>query len=194
MSRSPGALVDEAIFAAYLTGVKANYGTLGVNAKVPRYDCKAGLNKEHHTYSIAKWAVDKGKSAGLVTTTRVTHASPGGVYAHIANRDWENNEEVRQSNCSDIDVDDIAEQLVNGETGSLLKVVLGGGRREFRDTSIIDEEGLPGKRTDKKDLIREWLNSKTTTDRRQYVWNKVRTIGLKSKQIPQIFIEHFRKD
>lgn len=67
---------------AYLTGVKANYGTVGVTAKVPRYDCTGQLDPETHTASIFKWALDSGKSAGLVTTDTVTGASPAGVFAH----------------------------------------------------------------------------------------------------------------
>lgn len=63
---------------AYLSGVKANYGTIGVNAHVRRHDCVGGLDQSRHTVSIAKWALDAGKSVGLVTTTRVTHASPAG--------------------------------------------------------------------------------------------------------------------
>jgi len=32
---------------------------------------------------------DAAKATGIVTTTRVTHATPAGTYAHVANRDWE---------------------------------------------------------------------------------------------------------
>lgn len=67
------------ISLAYLSGVKGNYGTIGVNGKVKRHDCNAGQDdKSKYTESIAKWAYDAGKSIGLVTTTRVTHASPAG--------------------------------------------------------------------------------------------------------------------
>lgn len=55
---------------AYLSGVKGNYGTIGVSAKVQRRDCKAGNVKAWHTESIAQWALNAGKSVGLVTTTR----------------------------------------------------------------------------------------------------------------------------
>jgi len=55
---------------AYLCGVKGQEGTIGVNGQVPRTDCKVMLDE------------------------RVTHASPSGVYAHIAERDWENDAEV----------------------------------------------------------------------------------------------------
>lgn len=62
---------------AYLSGVKNNYGTIGISGKVPRFDCVGQMDERNHIKSIAKWAMDAGKSAGLVTTTRVTHASPG---------------------------------------------------------------------------------------------------------------------
>lgn len=61
---------------SYLCGVKANYGTIGVNAHVKRGDCLAMANETNHVFSLGKWAMDAGKAAGLVTTTRVTHASP----------------------------------------------------------------------------------------------------------------------
>ncbi|XP_031628392.1 membrane-bound alkaline phosphatase-like [Contarinia nasturtii] len=157
---------------AYLNGVKANYGTIGVSAKVRRTDCTAGTEKAYHTESIAKWALNAGKSIGLVTTTRVTHASPAGVYAHTAERDWENDAEVLNAYCNDQLVDDIAEQLVHGEVGKHLKVIFGGGRRNFVDKSQKDEEGNPGSRTDGKNLISEWLNNQHKNEQRKYVWNK----------------------
>lgn len=66
---------------AYLNGVKANYGTMGINAQIKRGDCLGQNKKESHTESIAAWAFRDCKAAGLVTTSRVTHASPGGLYA-----------------------------------------------------------------------------------------------------------------
>lgn len=70
-------------------------------------------------------------------------------------------------------MDDIAEQLIHGEIGSKLKVIFGGGRGEFRDEIMKDEEDLNGRRTDRKDLIDEWLRYNKTSQRRNYVWNKV---------------------
>ncbi len=67
---------------AYLNGIKANSGTVGVTAKVPRGDCTGQLDSSTHTESIFKWALESGKSAGLVTTDVVTGASPAGVFAH----------------------------------------------------------------------------------------------------------------
>lgn len=66
------------MFSAYLGGVKGNAGTIGVNAKVKRSRCRAQIDASTRVLSIAKWALDAGKSIGLVTTARVTHASPAG--------------------------------------------------------------------------------------------------------------------
>lgn len=48
---------------------------------------------------------------GLVTTTRVQHASPAGTYAHVVNRNWyadaDMPAEARREGCQDI-----AKQLV----------------------------------------------------------------------------------
>jgi alkaline phosphatase len=65
---------------------------------------------------------DAGKSTGVVTTTRITHASPSGTYASIANRDWENDAEVRSSGQDPAVCDDIAEQLVLRSPGKDIRV------------------------------------------------------------------------
>jgi alkaline phosphatase len=65
---------------------------------------------------------DAGKSTGVVTTTRITHASPSGTYSYIANRDWENDAEVRNSGQDPDLCDDIAEQLVNKVPGKNINV------------------------------------------------------------------------
>jgi alkaline phosphatase len=63
-----------------------------------------------------------GKWTGVVTTTRITHASPAGTYAQVANRDWENDAAVKSSGQDPDMCDDIAEQLVNSLPGRDIKV------------------------------------------------------------------------
>ena len=105
-----------------------------------------------------------------------------GVFAHIADRDWECNADVKAAKCDDKDVDDIAEQLVHGDVGKHLKVIFGGGRYNFIDVSTQDEQGNPGKRTDGKNLINEWINNRKPNEKRSYVWNKVsKTVFFYSK-------------
>lgn len=162
---------------AFLTGVKTNYGLVGVDSNVRRYNCEDHANVNYRTRSIADWAMDAGKASGLVTTVRVTHASPSPIYAHSANRYWESDSDMA-GDCDPNIYDDIAEQLVFGETGKKLKVVLGGGRNRLLPSNVVDEEGTKGVRADGKNLINDWLNVHKDMGNSQYVWNRdqMRTI------------------
>ena len=122
---------------AYLSGVKGNQATIGVDANVQLADCVTMNEPQFHTKSIladfqvlvTAWLAqgkcntslylfshatvifsililhqhfsvfisvvliilhvncqDDQRSTGIVTTTRVTHASPAGTYAHTAER------------------------------------------------------------------------------------------------------------
>ena len=44
---------------------------------------------DHEVLSILQQAEMQGLSTGIVTTARVTHATPACAYSHIANRNWE---------------------------------------------------------------------------------------------------------
>jgi alkaline phosphatase len=57
-----------------------------------------------------------GRATGVVTTTRITHATPAAAYANAAARYWESDEEL-PTGCTDI-----ADQLVHGEVGQNLTV------------------------------------------------------------------------
>lgn len=150
-------LADSACSAtAYLGGVKSNFGTIGVTADVEKGDCSAQEKPENQVDSILAWAQAAGKSTGIVTTTRVTHASPAGSYAHVANRKWECDEDVRKREAHPDRCSDIAEQLVLSEPGLKIDVILGGGRKKFLPKSVKDSEGKSGERRDGKNLIESW--------------------------------------
>ncbi|CRK98187.1 CLUMA_CG011552, isoform A [Clunio marinus] len=146
---------------AYLTGVKANYATIGVNPKVQLNDCESSRNKLNQLSSIMNWAQNARKATGIVTNTRITHASPAGTYARTANRDWESDADMKAfpdaRKCSDI-----AKQLIREEPGNLFNVIYGGGRKKILSEKIIDEEGQRGQRIDGLDLIDEWLTNKNS--------------------------------
>ncbi|XP_074524436.1 intestinal-type alkaline phosphatase [Halichoeres trimaculatus] len=151
---------------AYLCGVKANYGTLGVTAATPRYNCSA--TKGNEVASVLKRAKLAGKSVGIVTTTRVQHASPAANYAHTANRGWYSDsdlsEEAVQNGCRDI-----AHQLVYNIE---IDVILGGGRQYMMPKDMQDPEypsTSTGDRLDGRNLVSEWLKSRKNAE---YVWNK----------------------
>lgn len=159
---------------AYLCGVKGNLGTIGVDENVSKENCSAQQNSAFHTDSIAKWFQDAGRSTGLVTTMRVTHATPAGSYAHVADREWEDDHEIVNDGEDDIGCDDIAEQLVLNDPGRHFKVIMGGGRRVFTPNDVLDvEESRYGYRRDGKNLINSWLEDKRGRgSSAAYVWNR----------------------
>ncbi|XP_053609339.1 membrane-bound alkaline phosphatase-like isoform X2 [Plodia interpunctella] len=144
---------------AYLTGVKANSGTVGLSAGVKRGDCKAQKDGLYSVTGLMDWAQRTGKSTGVVTTTRVTHATPAASYAHSADRLWESDADIP---VYGLHCDDIATQLVNGQVGSKINVVFGGGRKNFTPKSEKDAEGFFGRRSDGRNLITDWLNKKAS--------------------------------
>lgn len=143
---------------AILTGTKNNFGTIAMTGDVNLRDCSAQRDNNTHVDSILKHAQDAGKSTGVITTTRVTHATPAAAYAKSSSRYWEYDAGVPEG-CSDI-----AYQMIHGETGSKLDVVMGGGRRNFLPN--VDNAGL---RTDKRNLIDEYLSLQSKNNKRARV-------------------------
>ncbi|KAK4883444.1 hypothetical protein RN001_006763 [Aquatica leii] len=141
---------------AYLGGVKANEGTAGVTASVKLSDCVAMNNPVNHVNSVAFLSQLAGKRTGIVTTTRVTHASPSGAYAHTANRYWESDADIDLEGKDPKQCMDIAQQLIYGKTGQKLNVIFGGGRYKSLPKDVIDEDNNPGIRNDSRNLIKEW--------------------------------------
>lgn len=66
------------------------------------------------------WAQAMGKDTGIITTTRITHATPAGTYAKTPNRDWECDSDVPEP--FKVFVKDIARQLVEDSPGNQFKV------------------------------------------------------------------------
>ena len=60
------------------------------------------------------WWVCTGKSVGVVTTARVTHASPAASYAHSPDRNWERDSDMKD--LPDKCVPDIATQLIKNNS------------------------------------------------------------------------------
>jgi len=137
--------------SAYMTGVKMNNEVISMSSDTKAIDpvadangnklgnaCGSGNGKSVPT--LLEQAKAKGWSTGVVTTTRVTHATPAATYSHICHRDLEN---------------DIAAQAVPGGTGynaalgNGLDVLMGGGRQFFQPVAA------GGKRADGRDLIAE---------------------------------------
>ncbi|MGV8959325.1 MAG: alkaline phosphatase [Stenotrophomonas sp.] len=152
---------------AITTGVKTHMGAIGVSAG-DRNDCADSRSKQLLTW--LQLADSAGMATGLVSTARLTHATPAATYAHTPDRNWENDTNLpaaaKAAGCVDI-----AQQLLStSRYGRGPLVALGGGRREFttveqRDPEYDDKVGL---RMDGRDLVGEWRQAHP---RGAYVWN-----------------------
>ncbi|MFD1795760.1 alkaline phosphatase [Paracoccus aurantiacus] len=131
------------------SGVKGKNGMINIMDSVAVGDCAAGA--EAGTRTFAEIATDMGKSVGVVSTARITHATPAAVYARTVNRDWEDNTLIPEG-C---DQKDIASQLIDQMKAGVIDIALGGGRAAFLPDSVTDSEGKAGKRTDGRNLIDE---------------------------------------
>ncbi|KAL4237017.1 hypothetical protein ACF0H5_005401 [Mactra antiquata] len=154
---------------AYLCGVKSNIGTIGVDASVQFGNCNSQQGAE--VTSILDWSMAAGKSVGFVTTARVTHATPAGLYANVAARGWEGDYYTHSvaGGCKDI-----AAQLIDDYKP--IQVIMGGGRRFFRKFDQPDPEHGSNAhygRRDGRDLVQEWMNGQQNLGRtHRYVWNE----------------------
>lgn len=135
--------------SAMNTGVKSKNGMINVDETVAEGDCAAGL--DHTMKTFAEIVSEAGKSVGVVSTARITHATPAAVYSKTASRDWENNSELPEG-CQQ---KDIADQLIEQMKAGVIDIAMGGGRGQFLPKDVKDEEGKGGKRTDGRNLIEE---------------------------------------
>ncbi|NWS78818.1 PPBT protein, partial [Crotophaga sulcirostris] len=168
---------------AYLCGVKANEGTVGVSAGVTRDRCNTTKGQE--VTSILRWAKDAGKAVGIVTTTRVTHATPSAAYAHSANRDWYSDGEM-PADALEGGCRDIARQLV--ENIPDIEVILGGGRKYMfpknaSDVEYPHEEKHRGTRLDRRDLVQAWHDAKPPGKVAKYVWHRRELLALNLSRV-----------
>lgn len=143
--------------AAMVAGIKTNDGMFGVGPEVSRRETDGAVIDAHKVASLLEIAERNGLSTGVVSTARITHATPGATYAHTSERNWERDTQVPAG----AGVKDIASQLVDnfgaGKIGDGIEVVLGGGRREFLPDTVTDPEyGTSGRRGDGRNLAAEF--------------------------------------
>ncbi|KAF5405630.1 hypothetical protein PHET_00836 [Paragonimus heterotremus] len=135
--------------------------------------------------SILIQAQKKGLSVGIVTTTRITHATPAATYAHSTDRNQENQPKVSSSNSSFV-CDDIASQLI--DKGLDFKVILGGGARHFYQNVSDVTPKTPGSRTDGKNLFKQWLSEQRKRNRRHaLVFNPYELRRLNLNKVDYLF-------
>ena len=119
---------------AILSGYKTNIGAINVR---PNEDVKkmvlnsCVLKREPKT--LTQRAKKAGRAVGIISTARITHATPAAMYGHAVDRGWE----------TDAEVDERAAKFrCKGLAGQFLKsgidIALGGGRSKFTDEQISD--------------------------------------------------------
>lgn len=157
--------------SAIVTGVKTNEGLLSVNQNVKRRSYK--MVKGNETMTLLEMAEQAGKSTGVVSTARITHATPGACFAHTADRDWESDADIKSRSLEAFNAKfpDIARQLIEFPYGDGLEVAIGGGRAKFLTNTETDPEypEKRGERLDNRDLTKEWTNKYKNS---AYIWNK----------------------
>jgi len=153
---------------AMVTGVKTKSGVLSLTDAVETDNCASAANA--NIFTLGELSEKAGMATGIISTARLTHATPAAVYAHSANRNWEADkdltEEARENGCKDI-----ASQLIDFPYGNGLEVALGGGRRNFLPDTVMDPEdqNSKGVRKDGRNLTKEW---KAKSPNHKWAWDK----------------------
>ena len=153
---------------AIISGVKTKIGVIGLDEQVRQGDCESAAG--HQLFTALELAEIAGLSTGIVSTARLTHATPAAAYAKSPDRDWENPAKMPAQAIA-AGCEDIALQLINfernletqyaGADSNGMEVALGGGRREFLPSDAAAnspdaDSPIEGDRSDNRNLIEEW--------------------------------------
>lgn len=126
------------------SGKKTRIGVLGIGPEAEKGVCKDAL--AHPLPLLGEEVKRRGLALGIVTTTRLTHATPASVITRSADRDWESDSAIpadqQGQGCKDI-----AQQFVEAD----FDVALGGG------TAVFYGKAKGGRRSDPAaDLPAAW--------------------------------------
>jgi alkaline phosphatase len=142
---------------AMMSGANTNAGVIGLDETTEPGDFNRDGDGQA-PWTLLEEAKVHGMRVGVVSTATITHATPAATYAHINDRGDENA---------------IALQALPGDAtynrrlGKGVDLLLGGGRRFFVPSGVLDEEGGGGSRSDRRDLRQEFQSAGY-----QYVWNR----------------------
>jgi alkaline phosphatase len=154
---------------AMMTGVSVSSGVIGLGPAAERGDFNHDGDGPPLP-TLLELAKQAGMKVGVVSTARITHATPASCYAHVNDRDSEA-EIALQALPSDAHF--------NRALGTGIDLLVGGGRQFFVPTTVIDEEGEAGSRTDGRDLRVEFKQAGYT-----YAWNAADFFRIAPNQLP----------
>jgi alkaline phosphatase len=152
---------------AIATGVKTRLGVIGIGPGNARGRLRRGRGQhaaQHHRTRRIRRPVD-----GVVTTTRLTHATPASVFAHGPDRNWEDDSYLPPAKAA-AGCRDLAAQFLDFGFGDGIDIALAGGRAKFTPNTLADavDPALKGLRKDGRNLVAEW---QAKFPNGSYVWN-----------------------
>lgn len=155
--------------SAMMSGVNTNAGVIGFGEDTENSDFNNDGDGAK-TVTLLELAEQAGMTTGVVSTARITHATPAACYAHINNRDNENAIALQALPT---------DATYNAALGNGVDVMFGGGRQFFVPAGVPDEEGGNGSRGDGRDLRTEYQNAGYS-----YVWRTNEFATLTSNDLP----------
>lgn len=154
---------------AMMTGRNTNAGVIGLDDTTEYADFNGDGDGARLT-TLLEQAKGRGMKVGVISSARITHATPAATYAHINDRNDE----------SAIALQSLpGDATYNAALGDGVDLLFGGGRQYFVPSGTIDEEGGGGSRTDGRDLRTEYQGAGYT-----YVWNTSGFNGLTRQSLP----------
>jgi len=121
---------------AMMSGIKTKAGIIGVTEDVNRGDCSTLPGNT--VASLNEIMTEMGKETGIVSTARITHATPASAYAKTADRNFEASV---PEGCTE--QADIATQLIEAMRSGVIDLAMGGGMRNFHaDDGGRREDGV----------------------------------------------------
>ncbi len=117
---------------AILSGYKTNIGAINVKpntdiSKMVLSSCVTKLTSP----TLFKRAKKAGLSVGLISTARITHATPAAMYGQAVSRDWEQKSDI-DPRAAKYGCKSLAEQLLKNTPD----ITLGGGTSKFTDEQL----------------------------------------------------------
>jgi len=156
---------------AMVSGLKTDIGVFGYDEDTNRGDCDTLEGNLVTTY--LEMAEVAGMATGIVSTARLTHATPGALYAKTPDRNYEDISDIQEGTSCFGKIEDIASQLISledniearfdGADVDGFEVAMGGGRRHFIPNDVAfnvekpADSGAEGDRTDGRNLPEEWM-------------------------------------
>lgn len=157
---------------AMVTGYKGRDGQVSVDHTTNYDECDQAVINQKTLTTILEQSAAAGKSTGVVSTARITHATPAATYAHSPVRDYESDANL-PTGCN---LKDIARQLIEASPAvqKSLMVAMGGGRSNFLPNTLNDPENTTSKgaRKDGKNLTQDWLTTRAAFGPSKFVFDR----------------------